>query len=293
MKSTPEPLQIDVGDIVLGAVRWRGSAGSPVVFAIHGMTANAWSWSSVADALDGDLSLVAIDLRWRGMSNAVTEPYGIRQHADDLAAIIDRMSAAPAMLVGHSLGASVALATAERHPHTVSQLVLVDGGPYTQMPPNLTVPDALRTIIGSAAERIGRVWSDRVSYRRMWSEHPAFAGGLSPDLERYLLSDLVACAGGLECNVNVDAVRADGTDLLTDTELCSLFERRIDPVFVVRAENGGNNQPPPFIRDELVERHPQHHWKTVVGANHYTILFGADGAAAVADTLRAAVNSRP
>ena len=293
MTPTPETLHIDVGDIVLGAVRWRGRAGSRVAFEIHDMTANAWSWSAVADALGGDVGLVAIDLRGRGLSSAVAEPYGIRQHADDLASIIGRMSAAPAVIAGHSLGASVALATAERHPTVVSQLILVDGGPNVPMPSDLTIAEMLGKIVGAAADRIGRVWSDRVSYRRMWSEHPAFGDDLSPDLERYLLSDLIECDGGFKCNVNADAVYVDATDLLIDPEMCSLFERRTNPLFVVRAENGGNGLLPPFIRDGVEARHSQHRWEMVRGVNHYTIMFEKDGAKAVADALRSAVSSPP
>ena len=115
--ATPETLRIDVGDgVELGAVRWRGAPGTPVVFAVHGITANAWSWSVVARHLDGEIGLVSIDLRGRGMSHDAPGPFGIRQHADDVAAVIDRLNAAPAVYTGHSMGTYVGLCAAERHP---------------------------------------------------------------------------------------------------------------------------------------------------------------------------------
>ena len=42
---------------------------------------------------------------------------------------------------------------------------------------------------------------------------------------------------------------------------------------------------------ELIEEFPQHDWRSVAGANHYTVLIGEDGAAAVARALLDAVNS--
>ena len=49
--------------IELGCVCWRGPVGAPVVVAVHGITANAWSFASVAEHLNGEVALVAVDLR--------------------------------------------------------------------------------------------------------------------------------------------------------------------------------------------------------------------------------------
>ena len=43
---------------------------------------------------------------------------------------------------------------------------------------------------------------------------------------------------------------------------------------------------------ELIDRFPQHDWRTVDGTNHYTVLIGEQGAAAVARALIDTVNSR-
>lgn len=284
--ATPETLRIDVGGAELGVIRWRGVPGAPVAFALHGITANAWSWSAVARHLDGDVGLVAVDLRGRGTSSTAPPPFGMRQHADDLAAVIERFSAAPAVVAGHSMGAYVALCCAERRPADIEGLVLVDGGVALPLPEGMSPQDALDATIGPAIARLQRVWSDRVAYRTMWSEHPAFASGLTPEIERYVLSDLEPCDGGFRSTVNEDAVRFDGEELLTDPEMRSLLDRRTEPAIVVRAETGLMATPPPLLPLELIDRHPQHDWRTVAGTNHYDVLIGEDGAAAVADALR-------
>lgn len=282
----PETLRIDVGDTEIGVVRWRGVPGAPVAFAIHGITANAWSWAAVARHLDGEVGLMAIDLRGRGTSAGAPGPFGMRRHADDVAQVIDRFSAAPATLVGHSMGTYVALCCAERHPADTGSLVLVDGGVAIPLPEGMSPQETLDATIGPAIERLRRVWSDRVAYRSMWSEHPAFATGLTPEIERYVLSDLVPCEGGFRSSVNEDAVRFDGEELLTDPEMRRLLERRAEPVVAIRAETGLLATPPPLVPPELMERLPQHDWRTVPGTNHYDVLIGEAGAAAVAQALR-------
>lgn len=284
--AAPETMRIDVGDAELGVVRWHGVPGAPVVFAIHGITANAWSWAAVARHLDGDVGLVAIDLRGRGQSSQASGPYGMRQHADDVAVVIERFSAAPATLVGHSMGTYVSLCCAERHPADTAGLVLVDGGVALPLPDGMTPQEALDATIGPAIARLRRVWSDRVAYRSMWSEHPAFASGLTPEIERYVLSDLEPCEGGFRSGVSEAAVRFDGEELLTDPEMRSLLDRRSEPATILRAETGIMATPPPLLPPDLMERYPQHDWRTVAGTNHYDILIGEVGAAAVARAIR-------
>lgn len=291
MHATPETLRIDVGDgDALGVVRWRGRPGAPVAFAIHGITANAWSWAGVARHLDGEVGLVAIDLRGRGLSHRTSGPHGMRRHGDDVAAIIDRLSAAPAVVAGHSMGAFVALACAERHPGAAGDLVLVDGGIPLPVPDGLAPQEALDALIGPAIDRLRHVWADRVSYEALWAEHPSFAEtGITPEIERYVLSDLIEVDGGFRSCVDEDAIRFDGGELLTDDEIRTLLEQRKQPVTIIRAETGIMATPPPLLPVEWIDRLPQHDWRTVAGANHYSVLIGEAGAAAVAQAIRDAV----
>ena len=282
----PDTLRVPIAAIELGCVRWRAPVGAPIVVAVHGITANAWSFGSVAEHLKGELSVVAIDLRGRGASSEAPPPFGIRTHADDVAAVIDRLGAAPVVVVGHSMGAHVALMLAERHPEAVAGVVLVDGGPPLPVDPAKPADESLDELLGPSIARLRKVWPDRVTYHAMWSTHPAFADGLTPEMERYVLSDLTPCDGGFRSNVSEDAVRADGRELLTDLEVRGLFERRVEPVTVIRAETGIMAVPPPFVDERFVKEYPQHDWRFVPGSNHYSVLFGDDGAAVVADALR-------
>jgi pimeloyl-ACP methyl ester carboxylesterase len=284
----PDTLRVPVDATELGCVRWRGPVGAPVVVAVHGITANAWSFGTVAEHLKGEAALVAVDLRGRGASHDAPPPYGIRSHADDIAKVIARLGAAPAVVVGHSMGAHVALMCAERHPGAVAGLVLVDGGPPLAVDPDKPADESLDDLLGPAIARLRRVWPDRVTYHAMWSSHPAFAEGLTPEMERYVLSDLAPCQGGFRSNVSEDAVRTDGRELLTDAEVRGLFDRHVGRLAVIRAETGILAVPPPFVDERFVAEYPQHDWRFVPGSNHYSVLFGDAGAAEVADAIRRA-----
>ena len=48
--------------------------------------------------------------------------------------------------------------------------------------------------------------------------------------------------------------------------------------------------PPPLIPSEWLDRLPHHDWRTIPGTNHYSVLIGESGAAAVAQSLRDATS---
>ena len=105
-----------------------GKEGGPVAVLIHGITANHLTWTMVADELGDDVTLLAPDLRGRAGSNALPGPFGMRQHAHDVAAILDHVGVDAATIVGHSMGGFVTAAFATEYPERVKGLVFVDGG---------------------------------------------------------------------------------------------------------------------------------------------------------------------
>ena len=281
----PEFVTYDVAGATLGALRWEGIDGARTVVAVHGITANAWLWDPVAHHLAGGANLVALDLRGRGRSFGADGPFGIRQHADDVASVIDQLGG-PVLVAGHSMGAYVALMTAARHPDAVSELVLIDGGTPLPMDADADVDEVLDATLGPAIERLRRIWPDRVTYYTMWSQHPAYAEGISVDLERDLLADLIEIEGGFRTAVDEEAVRVDGRELFADNEVRTLLDLRAEPTLIIRAPNGLMGAPPPLIGDDVRDRYPQHHWVEAEGTNHYTVLVGPRGAPLVAESIR-------
>ncbi len=154
--ATPELVRVDVGDTEIGTIRWPCRHVESTVVAVHGITANAWSWAPVARQLDGVVGLVAVDLRGRGTSSEAPPPFGMRRHADDVAAVIEQLGQGSVVVAGHSMGAYVALLTAERHPGLVADLVLVDGGIALPVPEDVDIQEVLDHTLGPAIERLRR-----------------------------------------------------------------------------------------------------------------------------------------
>jgi len=93
-----------------------GNPSGPLVVVIHGSMDRSAGMLKVARQLDDRAHVLRYDRRGYGRSCPHDGPYGMQQQVDDLAALLaDRA----AVLVGHSYGGNVALATAARHPHLV------------------------------------------------------------------------------------------------------------------------------------------------------------------------------
>jgi pimeloyl-ACP methyl ester carboxylesterase len=114
------------GDTTLHYVQW-GEQGPPVV-CVHGITANAFCFQAIADELSRDHRVFAYDLRGRGDSDKPEEGYSVPIHAAELAELINELGVERPVVIGHSLGAFIALYFAAHYPDALSKLVLIDGG---------------------------------------------------------------------------------------------------------------------------------------------------------------------
>lgn len=115
--------------IVVDGLRYAVAvAGNgPPVLLVHGFTGRGSSWSGLGRALRAaGHRTIAPDLPGHGRSGIADDPCRItvERTADDLAALLDRLGAAPAHVVGYSLGARVALRLAVVHSASVRRLVL-------------------------------------------------------------------------------------------------------------------------------------------------------------------------
>ncbi|CAL9504188.1 alpha/beta fold hydrolase [Streptomyces sp. NPDC030392] len=111
-------------------IRWVELPGrDPVRVYVHGLGATAPAYFAATAAhplLAGHRSLL-VDLLGHGHSDRpVSFAYTLEDHADALATALRAAGVADAELVAHSMGGSVAIVLAARHPDLVSRLVLVD-----------------------------------------------------------------------------------------------------------------------------------------------------------------------
>jgi non-heme chloroperoxidase len=106
---------------------WR--SGIPVLF-LHGYTDSRRSYDPVLAQLPDFLNAIAVSQRGHGDSDRPDEGYSPSDFASDILHLMDSLNIQRTVIVGHSMGASVAQRFAIDHPERTVGLVLV-GSFYT------------------------------------------------------------------------------------------------------------------------------------------------------------------
>jgi 3-oxoadipate enol-lactonase len=124
----------------------RGSG--PAVLLIHGLAADAQALAPLAEALAADARVIAYDRRGYGASGAPELYHGttVEEQAEDAAALLRALDAAPALVCGDGFGALVALDLAKRHRALVRAAVLANP------PLFMFVPEATEHLAAQHAE---------------------------------------------------------------------------------------------------------------------------------------------
>jgi pimeloyl-ACP methyl ester carboxylesterase len=110
-------------DGVLTAYREWGSHGSPIVL-IGGFIEPSFVWNDVAPLLARTHRVYALDLDGFGYSQR-RGPWTLKEWGDQVQDFMRKLQIAKPVVVGHSLGAAVAVAVAQRG--LASRIVLLDG----------------------------------------------------------------------------------------------------------------------------------------------------------------------
>ncbi len=267
-------------------------ADAPTVLAVHGITANHRSWPLVAEGLP-DVRVIAVDLRGRGRSNGLPAPFGMRQHAEDLLAVLDHLGIPIATVVGHSMGAFVSVMLAALAPARVGALVLVDGGLPLRRPEGFDSAATPVALLGPAARRLSMVFATGADYRAFWSEHPAFAASWSPTVEDYVDYDLTGVEPELRAATPLAAVLEDSAELYGETWYLDALRGLTMPVAMLRAPRGLLDEPAALYTAAEAANGallvPGLRVREVADVNHYTILLGDGGAREVARAVRASI----
>ncbi len=296
MTSEYQRLRIPVAGGSISCGRW--GSGEQIIIASHGITANHLSWQRVGQFVDmrsgGGVSLVAVDHRGRGGSADTPGPYGLATHADDLMGVVDHFGLKSTVLTGHSMGAFVVAVAAERHPHRVDRLVLVDGGlpiPF-DLPPDADVEAIIQSVIGPALDRLDQRWPDEEAYVDFFRAHPAFQppNTWTETVEAYVRYDAIPTAEGeIRSSAVKEAVLVDGGAAIVDPESASALERLTTSSTLLWAPRGILDQVPGLytkaLIDNAVDRLAHLDARLIADTNHYTIAIGEEGAGAIADAL--------
>lgn len=282
---------IPLGEGTYAATRWPSAEPNPTpAIAAHGITANGLAWARLAEALP-ELDLTAPDLRGRGRSRDVGGPYSMAAHADDLVRTLDHLGLDRALLLGHSMGGWAATVAATHYPDRFSAVVLIDGGLGFPLPPGTDLDALLDAILGPAMTKLRSTFASREEFLAPWRTHPSFEGLWSPEVQAYLERDIVGTEPELRSACRIEAVRDDAADELQNPDAVGAIHRLPMPATFLYAERGLLDEPTGLYAPEVVgAAFPDDSGVTrahVSDVNHYSILVGDRGIAAVADAVRA------
>jgi len=99
--------------------------GLPIVF-LHAFPLNRSMWAQQEDALCSQFRIITIDLRGHGESDAPLWRYTLEQSADDVCALLDRLSIQQAIFTGLSMGGYILFAFYRKYATRVKGLILAD-----------------------------------------------------------------------------------------------------------------------------------------------------------------------
>jgi pimeloyl-ACP methyl ester carboxylesterase len=153
------------------SIRYRawGERGRGGAVLVHGTAAHAHWWDHVGPQLPAGLRVVALDLSGHGDSDRRGEYSLDRWAAEVVTVAADGGIAGAPVIIGHSLGGTIATRAAARYGAALAGIVVIDT-PLFETP-----PEPEDTVMGSAAFRGERTYSSReeaLARFRLVPEHP-------------------------------------------------------------------------------------------------------------------------
>ncbi|ANT54391.1 alpha/beta fold hydrolase [Mesorhizobium amorphae] len=103
----------------------RAGSGAPVLL-IHGVGMNATIWQAQIASMKDRHDLIAIDMLGHGVSPLPPENASLSDFADQAVRLLDHLGLTSVSIVGHSMGALVALEIALRAPSRVHSIVCLN-----------------------------------------------------------------------------------------------------------------------------------------------------------------------
>jgi pimeloyl-ACP methyl ester carboxylesterase len=131
----PPPRTVRVPDRGEFFIRDTGGHGPPVML-LHGWMASAdlnW-WATYGDLVDAGYRVLAIDHRGHGRGLRPLDRFRLTDCAADAAAVLTQLGAAPAIVVGYSMGGAIAQLMARDHADVVRGVVLSGTSQHWQDP---------------------------------------------------------------------------------------------------------------------------------------------------------------
>jgi pimeloyl-ACP methyl ester carboxylesterase len=130
--------------------------GDPAIVLIHGWATDANYWNAQMGPLQAKYTVVAVDLAGHGGSTKSRTDWSMEKYGEDVTAVVQRIPNQQVILVGHSMGGTVALEAARTLGNRVIGIVVVDALKSVGLPP-LSQSEIQKRVAPFRADFIGAV----------------------------------------------------------------------------------------------------------------------------------------
>lgn len=232
--------------------------GEPPLVLVHGSWASHRSWDLVVPDLASRFRVAVYDRRGHSDSERPTAQGSVLEDVADLAGLLEQLRLAPAVVVGNSFGASIALRLAGQRPDLLRGVVAHEP-PLFQLlgkdPRDAPMLEEVGRRVGAVAERIAR--GDHAGAAEQFAETVALGPGAWAGLPLETRRTMIGNAPTF-----LDETR-DPEALAVDLERLRGFDR---PVLLT----SGDQSPPTFapVIQKVAEALPRVEVVTLAGAGH-------------------------
>ncbi len=107
-------------------VNYTSTGKGPAVVLLHGFLENISMWKELVPQLSQNNRVICIDLLGHGKTESLGYIHTMEDQAEMVKFVLDQLNVNQGIFIGHSMGAYVALAFAEKYPKEIKGLVLLN-----------------------------------------------------------------------------------------------------------------------------------------------------------------------
>jgi pimeloyl-ACP methyl ester carboxylesterase len=192
--------------------------GDPAVVLVHGWAANENYWHEQFDVLKARYTVVSVNLAGHGASGRNRTDWSIDNYARDVATVVRQVPNRQLVLVGHSMGATVALAAAPKIGTRVIGVIAVEALRSIGLPP--LSPSEIET-------RVAPFRADFVGETRKLVSDSLFEKGADPILVQKVAYDM---------SLNPPGVAVASLEGLLTVDFATLLPQVHVPVYAINSD---------------------------------------------------------
>ncbi len=109
--------------------RWQHpeNAKGPTVLLLHGWGCDSSIFSFIESGMPADASVLTIDFPGHGKSGEPSQPWGVKEYAQQLLQLMDTLKIQRVRMIAHSFGGRIAIYLASHYPERVEKMVITGG----------------------------------------------------------------------------------------------------------------------------------------------------------------------